>query len=126
MKYLGLIGLLFLVLGVFSGCAGALKSSGGHFIYFDGSKKDLKAEKKPETILIRDRAPAGNFRVIGMVEAVATGPASQDKDLKARLFKELQLQAALMNADGIYGIQTSRFDQTGAAMHATATAYGTK
>lgn len=62
--------------------------------------------------------PQGDFELVGLVEAFASGDNLNVEDL----FKELQKQAAFMNADAIYDIDPQRFNMQGPAMHAAAKA----
>ncbi len=113
---------LAVILSLLSGCALPVRS-GGTFIYFDPSKKEVASNRKPADVTTSQALPSKQ-RIIGLVEAVALGSKDKEEEIKAKLYGELKNQAAAMNATGIMDIQTQWYDHDGPALHAIAKAYG--
>ena len=102
------------------GCAPVPTSVRGTYICFGGATVPSSTVQTaaPEVGVFFTEVPERTFFEVGIVEAMGFGSDVKQQEL----VPELQRQAAAMGADAVYRIDVQRFDQSGAALYASAVA----
>jgi hypothetical protein len=109
---------LILLLLLFTSCA-TQKKVKGSFVGLNAQVIEQKNTNPDKVIVYYERQPTTNITEIGIVEATAEGVNVGVNDL----LPELQRQAALMGATGIYKIKIQRYNHQVEAISATGIAF---
>lgn len=112
MKHAGCL-LLAAFIGLVS-CTTAPIRAKGSFIRLTPAPSVVPIPAEQVAVFFK-QTPDFPFVEIGIVEAIVHGTNAGLADL----FPELQRQAAIMGADGVYKIDLQRYNQAGDALHAT-------